>query len=69
MGFVWGCITQYRTRQTPDGPDQEHDFGWDSNFGYPPVAYDPIMTSVSAELDVGGNYQQGVMTLLVWLWG
>jgi hypothetical protein len=59
-----GGITQFRTRTTPNGPDQDHNFGWDSNFGFPPVAFDPIMTSVSAQLDVGGG-QQGVMTLMV----
>jgi hypothetical protein len=68
-GLCMGGITQFRTRTTPSGPDQDHNFGWDPNFGFPPVAFDPIMTSVSAELAVGGNGQQGVMTLLVWLWG
>jgi hypothetical protein len=67
-GLCMGGITQFRTRTQPDGPDQDHNFGWSSDFGFPPVAFDPIMTSVSAELDVGGNGQQGVMTLMVWLW-
>jgi hypothetical protein len=66
-GLCMGGITQFRTRTTPNGPDLDHNFGWDSNFGFPPVAFDPIMTSVSAQLVVGGG-QQGVTTLMVWLW-
>lgn len=68
-GLCMGGIKQYRTRTMPTGPDQDHNFTWNSNFGYPPTAFAPIMTSVTAELVVGGNGQQGVMTLLVWLWG
>ncbi|HZZ11570.1 MAG TPA: hypothetical protein VFE79_12845 [Paraburkholderia sp.] len=68
-GLCMGGVSQYRTRASPDGQDEDHDFGWNSNFGYPPVAYDPIMSSVTAQLTVGGNGQQGVMTVLVWLWG
>jgi hypothetical protein len=66
-GLCMGGITQYRTR-APNGQDEDHNFGWDPNFGFPPVAFDPAMSSVSAELAVGGNGQQGVMTLMVWLW-
>src|SRR5262245_24484418 len=66
-GLCMGGVTQYRTRTQPDGPDQDHDFGWDSQFGYPPIVFDPIMTSVSAQLEVGGS-QDGVMTLTVWQW-
>jgi len=68
IGLCMGGITQYRTRTQPNGPDQHHNFGWDPNFGYPPMVYDPNMTSVSAELHVRGNRQVGVMTLMVWLW-
>jgi hypothetical protein len=59
-------ITQYRVRPDPGGPDQDVDFNWDPNFGFPPSVYDPNMSGVTAELDVGGNGQQGVMTLNVW---
>lgn len=67
-GLCMGGITQYRTRTQPNAPDQDHNFGWNPLFGYPPVAYDPTMTSVSARLHVGGDGQTGVMTLMVWLW-
>ena len=67
-GLCMGGITQYRTRTRPDGPDQDHNFSWNPNFGFPPLAYDPLMTSVSAELATGGGGQSGVMTLLVSLW-
>lgn len=67
-GLCAGGITQYRTRTTPSGPDQDHNFGISGgSYWLPPVAFDPLMTSVSAELDVGEN-QQGTMTLMVWLW-
>jgi hypothetical protein len=67
-GLCAGGITQYVTRTQPDGPDQDHDFSISAgSYWLPPLAYDPLMTSVSAELDVGDN-QQGTMTLLVWLW-
>jgi hypothetical protein len=60
-------ITQYRTRATPDEPDQDNDFSWDTSGGFPSVAYDPNMTSVTAQLDLGA--EQGLhMTLMVWLW-
>jgi hypothetical protein len=67
-GLCMGGIRQYRTRTTPAGPDQDHNFQWNPQFGYPPVAYDPLMTSATADLVVGGSGQQGVMTLMVWLW-
>lgn len=64
-GLHGGGVTQYRIRPDPNGPDQDVDFSWNSNFGYPPSVYDPNMTSVTAELDVGQD-QEGVMTLNVW---
>jgi hypothetical protein len=66
-GLCMGGINQYRARETPAGPDQDHNFDWSSHFGYPPIAFDRLMTSVTATLVVGGG-QQGVMSLMVWLW-
>jgi hypothetical protein len=67
-GLVAGGITQYRTRSQANGPDQDHDFSISGEtYWLPPMAYDPIMTSVTAELDTGQD-QQGTMTLMVWLW-
>jgi hypothetical protein len=57
-------ITAYRMRPDPGGPDQETDFQWNPNFGFPPMAYDPNLTYVRAELDVGAH-QQGVASLIV----
>lgn len=61
-------ITQYLTRPDPNGPDQPVNFSWNTDFGYPPSVYDPNMTSVTAELDLGED-QEGVMTLNVWFFG
>jgi hypothetical protein len=67
-GLCAGGVTQYRTRAQANGPDTDHNFGiHGSSYWLAPVAFDHHMTSVSAELDVGGD-QQGTMTLMVWLW-
>src|SRR6516225_9890346 len=67
MHYNWGWATSssWSIRSDPNGPDQDVNFSWNSNFGYPPSVYDPNMTSVTAELDVGQD-QEGVMTLKVW---
>ena len=65
-GFCSGGITQYRKRPVAGGPDQDVNFNWNPNFGYPATVDDPHMTSASASLEVGGNGQAGVMTLNVW---
>ncbi len=57
-------ISQYRTRQ-PDGSDQDHNFGWTTDYGLPPLVRDLNVTSVTAELTLGAH-QQGVMTVIVW---
>lgn len=62
-------IRQYRIRPVPNGPDQDINYGWNYIGAYPPSVYDLHMTSVTAELDVGGNGQSGYMTLNVWFWG
>jgi hypothetical protein len=66
-GLCAGGIKQFRTRTQPDGPDQDHNFDVSNPVWLPPVVFDPIMTSVSAQLDLGQR-QQGTMTLMVWLW-
>lgn len=63
-GLCSAGITQYRSRKT-DGSDEDHNFGWTTEFGFPPMARDRSMTSVTAELSLGAH-QQGVMTVLVW---
>lgn len=63
-GLCNAGINQYRTRPAV-GPDQDHNFAWNPNFGFPPLARDPVMTSVTAQLTLG-PHQQGVMTLVVW---
>lgn len=61
-GLCAGGVTQVRTTSGT------HNFGISGgSYWLPPVAFDPHMTGVSAELDVGGS-QQGTMTLMVWLW-
>jgi hypothetical protein len=66
-GLTAGGITQFRSRATPTGPDQDHNFEVSNPAWLPPLAYDPLMTSVSARLDEGQD-QQGTLTLLVSLW-
>jgi|SRR3954447_8582708 len=66
-GLTAGGITQYRSRATPTGPDQDHNFEVSNPAWLPPLAYDPLMTSASARLDEGQD-QQGTLTLLVSLW-
>jgi hypothetical protein len=67
-------ISQFVTRATPAGPDQEHDnsmlFWPDGAVAawYPPVAHDPLMTGVTATFNVGGNEQQITGTVMVFLW-
>jgi hypothetical protein len=63
-GLCGTGFAQYRSRN-PDGSDTDHNFSWTTDFGFPPMARDANMTSVTAELVLGAN-QQGVMTLLVW---
>jgi len=67
-GLCGGGINQYRTRTTPGGADSDHNFSWNTNSALPSLAFDHLMTSVTAEIVVGGDGQSGVMTLVVWLW-
>jgi hypothetical protein len=54
--LVAGGITQYVTRTEPAGPDQDHNFSIvGDTYWLPPMAYDPLMTSVTAELDLAIN--------------
>ena len=68
-GLITCGITQYRKPSEPAGPDQDVNFSWNEYFGFPPSVYDPLMTGVTAGLDVGGNGQDGVMTVNVWFFG
>jgi hypothetical protein len=68
-GMVGCGITQYRTRATQNGPDVDHDYGWTTNYGYPPSVDATTMTSATAELYTGGGGQQGAMTFNVWFFG
>jgi hypothetical protein len=67
-------ISQYTTRATPSGPDQQHNnsmqFWPDGAVAtwFPPVAYDPLMTAATATFNVGGNEQEITGTIMVWLW-
>jgi hypothetical protein len=62
-------LTQYATRPQPDGPDQTVNLPavYASNGGiicYPPLAYDPNMTSVTWVLVCGGGLDQMAGSLL-----
>lgn len=54
-GLCAAGIAQYRTRGNAGGPDQDHNFAWDPNLGFPPLARDTNMTSVSASLSLGAH--------------
>jgi hypothetical protein len=62
-------LTQYTTRPQPNGPDQTVNLPavYASNGGiicYPPLAYDPNMTSVTWVLVCGGGLAQMAGSLL-----
>ena len=67
-------ISQYVTRTDPNGPDQYHNIPFESwpdgsiSTGYPPIAYDPMMTSVTATIMVGGGDDQATGSIMVSLW-
>ena len=63
-GLCGSGFAQYRSRN-PDGSYQDHNFSWTTDLGFPPMARDTNMTSVTAELSLGAH-QLGVMTVLVW---
>lgn len=67
-GFCTSGITQYRIRPVPNGPDQDINFGWNYIGAFPPSVNDPNMTSVTAEMQLGGGDQSGYMTLNIWFW-
>jgi hypothetical protein len=58
-------ITQYRVRPDPKGAEQEVNFNWDPNIGYPPSVSESHTTSVTAKLSVGAH-QQGVAMLTIY---
>jgi hypothetical protein len=65
-------ISQYVTRPQPNGPDQYNNLsavyaGGGGIICYPPIAYDPAMTSVTALLVCGGGDDQMAGSLLVWI--
>ncbi len=54
-GLMFAGITQYTVRPDPNGGDQPISFNWDPNFGFPAEVWDNNISSVSAEMDVGGG--------------
>lgn len=58
-------IRSYRSRPKADGAEEQVNFSWDPNSGYPPSVFHERMTSISAQLVVGGE-QQATATLNVW---
>jgi len=67
-GALVGGIHQYTTpNPDPTLPDLPTIFSYNPDYGLPPIVYDPNMTSVTAELGVGGDNTQAVLTLTVYL--
>jgi hypothetical protein len=54
-GLLFSGITQYTVRPVPNGPDQPVSFNWDPNFGFPAEVWDYNMSSVNAQMDIGGG--------------
>lgn len=61
-----GGITQYRALTQPNGNEQDYNFSVSDGYWLPPMAYDKLMTSVSAQLFSGEP--GATMTLMIWLW-
>ena len=59
-------ISEFRFRPVANGPDHTKSFAWTTDFGFRPFVHDPHMTSVTAQLTVGGDGQQGVASLTTW---
>jgi hypothetical protein len=62
------------TRAQPNGPDTYNNIPLAVTdgaiiYGFPPIVYDLMMTSVTATLMCGGGDDQMTGTLLVWFWG
>jgi hypothetical protein len=53
--LLFSGVTEYTTRPDPNGADQPVTFNWDPYFGYPAEVWDHNMSSVSAEMDLGGG--------------
>jgi hypothetical protein len=64
-GIMFSGISEYTVRPEPNGPDLPVPFGWNTNFGYPAGVWDYNMSSVTAEMDVGGEYGSGSFNLTV----
>jgi len=62
---MFSGVTRYTTRPVPNGPDIPVTFNWDPNFGFPAEVWDHNMSSVSAEMDIGGGGQGGKFSLTV----
>jgi hypothetical protein len=64
-GLMFSGITRYTTRPTAGGGDVPVNFNWDPGFGFPAEVWDNNMSSVSAEMDIGGGGQGGKFSLTV----
>jgi hypothetical protein len=64
-GLMFSGITEYTTRPVPNGADQPVHFNWDPNFGFPAEVWDNNMSSVNAQMDIGGDGQGGKFSLTV----
>ncbi|MDP9175864.1 MAG: hypothetical protein M3O30_18660 [Planctomycetota bacterium] len=54
-GLCTAGFTQYTTRPDPNGGDLATNFSWDPLFGFPPDVWAEALSSVSAQLNVGGS--------------
>ena len=56
-GYAGVGFPVYTIRPTPNGGDTPVAHGFNEYFDYPPNIWDPNLSSVTAELDLGGNLQ------------
>ncbi len=54
-GLLFSGITQYTTRPVPNGPDIPTIFAWNDYFGFPGEVWDNNISSVNAEMVIGGG--------------
>lgn len=67
QGLLFAGITEYTVRPVPNGPDQPVTFTWNDNFGFPASVWDNNMSSVTAEMNIGGgDGQYGSYNLTVY---
>jgi hypothetical protein len=67
-GYAGMGFPVYTTRPTPNGGDVPVTFGFNEYYDYPPMVWDANLSSVTGELDLGGNLQSASFIVNVIAW-